>query len=713
MMAETFKRYEKTISGVILCLLIITVWSWVYNRMSLIAWQTPLGYGGDIWLDLGLAKAYMDGDILPVLSKWVAHLNAPFSANWHDYPLTEEIIFAAMGWLGKLIGLFTAANVMVLLAHLLAGLSFLYVCRELKYHPAFAFAGAILFALSHYSFARNIGHITLTYYWHIPLMLLVTWWSYSSHEIEFKSRKWYVAIAVAAVSGIFNPYYTWMFVQFLGFAVLLHLIRKQYRLVQLPLLLIGISATGFLIMNADTLIYSLLHGANNEATGRNLPGLELYALKIPELVFPPVYHALQGWARYGQNHYYLPSMIKGEMWSPYLGMVGLAGLIWVMGAGLYHLLQGKLRLISVHAWQILWILLFSLVGGINLLFGTFGLLLFRCTNRYSIVILAIALLFLVRQLSRKCPVKWVIPAALAIAVFGLWDQCPPKWSTAYIQRTANLITLDRNFAKQLESKLPQNSLIFQLPVAAFPEIPPIYQMGDYEHLRPYLFTHQLHYSYGTNKGRGDADWQIEVSELSPAEMIAKLEAYGFGAIMINRKGYEDKGARLIVELVNANRPVFADNGELVAIKLKPASTPLFPKTPVPKTCVLALNVYKQEITSLSAPLRTLKTNETVTMQIRVKNIGNEAWPSRGIDEKELNRVGLGFYWTDSSGKDILPGRALLLYDLMPGSASTIGVRSQAPSQSGDYTLLISMVQEHVAWFHHRGATPLVMNVKVQ
>jgi len=311
------------------------------------------------------------------------------------------------------------------------------------------------------------------------------------------------------------------------------------------------------------------------------------------------------------------------------------------------------------------------------------------------------------------PGKWVIPIALAIALIGLWDQLPPKWPTTYIQRAADLVALDRNFAAQLEAKLPQNSMIFQLPVAAFPEIPPIYQMGDYEHLRPYLFTHQLHYSYGTNKGRGDADWQIEVSELSPAEMIVKLEAYGFGAIMINRKGYEDKGARLIVELVNANRPVFADNGELVAIKLKPASTPLFPKTPVPKTSVLALNVYKQEITPLSAPLRTLKTNETVTMQIRVKNIGNEAWPSRGIDEKELNRVGLGFYWTDSSGKDILPGRALLLYDLMPGSASTIEIRSQAPSQSGDYALLISMVQEHVAWFHHRGATPLVMNVKVK
>jgi len=128
--------------------------------------------------------------------------------------------------------------------------------------------------------------------------------------------------------------------------------------------------------------------------------------------------------------------------------------------------------------------------------------------------------------------------------------------------------------------LPQNSMVFQLPVAAFPEISSIYQMVDYEHFRSYLFTRTLHYSYGTNKGRGDADWQMALSKLSPADMATKLEAYGFGAIMINRKGYEDKGARLINEFVNNKRLVVADNGELVAIRLKPAMAPILRESPV-------------------------------------------------------------------------------------------------------------------------------------
>ncbi|UUZ64980.1 hypothetical protein LP417_09805 [Polaromonas sp. P1-6] len=195
----------------------------------------------------------------------------------------------------------------------------------------------------------------------------------------------------------------------------------------------------------------------------------------------------------------------------------------------------------MHAWQVLWVLLFAIIGGINLLLGTFGLILFRGTNRYSILILTLVLLFLVRQLSRTCPGKLVLPVAFCMILLGLWDQLPPRVTSAQIQQMSEIVQSDTNFAKSLESKLSKGAMVFQLPVAAFPEVPPIFQMGDYEHFRPYLFTQNLHYSYGTNKGRGDADWQSEVAKLEPIDMVASLEKYGFNTILINRKGYEDRG----------------------------------------------------------------------------------------------------------------------------------------------------------------------------
>jgi hypothetical protein len=129
-------------------------------------------------LVLGNAQAFFNGEIVPVLQKFVKSLGAPFAANWNDYAITEELIFAAMGWLGRGIGLFASANAILLLVHVLAGLSFYRVAKVLKYKTAFSLAGAVLFAFSPIIFYWSLRHITLVWYWHVPLFLLVTWWQF-------------------------------------------------------------------------------------------------------------------------------------------------------------------------------------------------------------------------------------------------------------------------------------------------------------------------------------------------------------------------------------------------------------------------------------------------------------------------------------------------------------------------------------------------------
>ncbi len=566
-------KHTKTIQVISLSIFIALTWCWVYGRFSWFSWQTPITYGGDAWLDLAVAKTFLDGDVFPFIYKSVAHLGAPLSGNWNDYPI-EELIFIIMGWLGKFTGLFVAANFVLFLAHLLAGLSFWFVSKELKYRSAFAFSGAILFAFSHFIFARSAPHIVLSYYWHVPLILLVSWWTYSEQQILNYTRQWKISVFVAIISGLLNPYYAWIFLQFMGFAVLMHLVRKQYTLMVFPLVLVGFTVAGFLVSNLDNLCYSVIHGKNIEAVSRSLAGLEVFGLKLPELIYPPGNHLWKSWAEYGQNHYFIPTLIKGESGSPYLGLVGIVGLVWLSGLTLYRILQGRAQLIPVHAWQTLWIILYSLIGGLNLLLGTLGLVLFRGTNRFSIVILALVLLFLVRQLSRYCPEKWILPMAFCIVALGLWDQLPPRTTSAQIQQGSVVVKADRDFAISLESNLRNGAMVFQLPVADFPEIPPIVKMADYEHFRPYLFTQNLRYSYGTNKGRGDADWQKHIEKLSPIDMIRKLESYGFGAIMINRNGYLDRGKALIEGFISAGRIVISDSNDLIAFGLQPMANPV-------------------------------------------------------------------------------------------------------------------------------------------
>ena len=86
---------------------------------------------------------------------WVAHLNAPLSANWNDWPVTEEIVPALWGWLGQFFGLLRPANLMVLLSHLLAGLSFWFVGREMNARPEYVFVGAVAYGLSHFVFREK------------------------------------------------------------------------------------------------------------------------------------------------------------------------------------------------------------------------------------------------------------------------------------------------------------------------------------------------------------------------------------------------------------------------------------------------------------------------------------------------------------------------------------------------------------------------------
>jgi hypothetical protein len=575
------KKSEISIA-LVLIVTIVILWCWVYNRTTIEAWNTPLVYAGDAWWTLGTAKGYLDGEAFPILQKSVESLNAPFSANLNDWPLTEEFIYAAIGWLGRGIGLFASSNVMVLLAHVLAGLSFWYVAKALRFRTALAFAGAVLYAFSHYSFARNLGHLGYTYYWHAPLFLLVTWWCFSKGRIVLWEKKWWIAVVISFITGTFNPYYTAMYVQLLGFVFLLHLVRRQWHEARIPFLLGCITVGGFLLMNADTLSYQFSNGSNPHAVTRSLADLERNGLVVPQLFLPSNYHRWHWLANFGQTRYFTEATINGEMGSPYLGFAGLAGFLWLASLSFFRLLQGRLDLIPVQALQTLWVLLYSLVGGINLLAGVFGFLLFRGTNRYSIIILTIALLFLVRQLSRQCRRNFVLPVALALLLIGLWDQVPPSTVKAQIDQTAQLIQSDRVLVDSMESALPAGSMVFQLPVYEFPEIGTYtYRMADYDHFRPYLFSHHLHFSYGSHKGRPLERWQREVERMPSVRMAAKLEEYGFSAIYINRKGFADRGEELLSALRAAGKPVVAESGsgDLIAIGLTPSATPLSPEIP--------------------------------------------------------------------------------------------------------------------------------------
>lgn len=559
-----------------LLVLVTLIWCTTYNRWTLRAWKEPISYGGDAWWGMAGAKAFADGEI-GLANKTPVSLGAPFRANWNDYPSIEEGLGAWWGLLVRWFGVLPGSNLVLFAAHLLALLSFYFVCRRLRYNPWFSAAGAVIFACSRFAFSRGLQHLGLTYYWHIPLGLLVVWYCFERGPSQPSRRRTWFCLAVAVLFGMQNIYYTGIFCQFLLAAVVYQVWgRRQWKRAALPFSLVCLMAALFVLMNIDTFIYQFRSGPNPSVLVRIYAGLELYALKPIEL-FLPLIHRIAAFQDWAQTTYFRQSYSIGEPGSAYLGVVGVGALLFLIAASVRSLISNQLHKIPSHFWGVLWIFAFSIVGGINGIMGLFGLVFFRCTNRYSIVILAFVLLFLVRELSRltrKWPVALSLFLAAALTAVGCYDQTvgSPPWDFH-----AAGVKEDAYVAEQLNAKLPKRAMIFQLPVVDFPEVAGIGEMTDYEHFRPYLHSKDLRFSYGSNKGRTRERWQAEAVSLGMSGLVHLLETYGFSAVLINRAAYADNGNALLAELRAAGRSaILVDAPRLVAVALAPSPRRVLP-----------------------------------------------------------------------------------------------------------------------------------------
>jgi hypothetical protein len=566
---------------VLIVTLVTVVWCFTYHRWTIDDWSVPLAYAGDAWGGLAAAKALAAGEIWPLLPKNPKSLGAPFIANWNDYPSVEEGMLAWWSVFVRVCGVFVGTNLTILSAHLLAAVSFYFVCWQLNYNRVFSAAGAVLFALSRYSFARGLSHIVLTFYWHLPLGLLVAWWCLSESPLVAHRKKLIFALVVAVVHGVQNAYYTWFFCQLLAFAALYQWIRhKKARSVISPLLVAAVAGGSFLLANFDTFYFRWVNGPPPSVTViRDYAGLENYALKPIELFIPPVHsiRAVESWAL---GAYFERALVRGEFGMPYLGIVGILSVALLLWSAARGIAGAQVRAIPSHFWGLAIIFAYSVIGGINGIVGLFGIVLFRCSNRYSIAILAIALLFLVRQLtsiSRAWRMKWAVLLACALVAVGLFDQLPPRARAAHISSIREQVISDAKMVADIESQVPSGAMVFQLPIMDYPEVPPLHGLADYEQFRPYLHSHRLRFSYGSNKGRYRERWQREAEQMGVPEMVRLLEKYGFAAILINRKGYQDKGESLLASLHAANKSgIITQTPDVVVVALTPAEHPVLP-----------------------------------------------------------------------------------------------------------------------------------------
>ena len=219
-------------------------------------------------------------------------------------------------------------------------------------------------------------------------------------------------------------------------------------------------------------------------------------------------------------------------------------------------------------------------GGLNTILGATGFTLFRTGCRYSIVILAIALLYAAQRLTalqraaafRTDPETLRIgtaTAAIAAGLLILWDQVPRAPKPEVTALIARQVEADREFVAQMEAALPAGAMVFQLPIMEFPEAP-VPGVPSYDHFRPYLYSKQLRFSYGSMKGRPREQWQQDLGKVTFDKAVEQIKARGFAAIYINRNGFPDKGKQVVENLreMGFTKPrIESAAGDLVCIIL--------------------------------------------------------------------------------------------------------------------------------------------------
>jgi len=569
-------------------------WLWHYEMWSRADWAVPLDYSGDAHEMLTRIKAASEGDTWPMARQVLRRLGAPWGAHWNAYPTPDKLLVIALGGLARLVGVPAAANLALLLATLTAAASFYFVARRMHAAWEWAVTGAVLFAFTYSVFHRGLAHLLLIFTWTVPLGLLCCWYIARRRPLGWGSREAWLCLLAAFSLGVSNPYNLYFWIQLLGWALVAQFFgARRASSLRVGVTCLAVAAMAFVFVHAELWLYTQTGAL--PLLVRNYGGTEMYALKAVEMFVPSPMHRWDFLAFFGER-YSRWSEWRGEPFLPYLGIVGMVAFVWLLFDSVWRMLRGKAP--TGSGLQSGWILAYSALGGVtNLIALFFGFQIFRATNRVSIFLSCIALLFLAVRLSRLLQGRSRsigFSLAAGVLVLGVFDQIPRRDPSEKRAERIERVRSDAEFGRALEEALPTSAMVFQLPVLGFPEVVPPHRLADYELFRPYLHTNSLRFSYGGAKFRARSRWQRDLEVLPTRELVGHLERFGFAAISINRKGFADDAESILTELrgLGYGQIVESPRKEQVAVVLRPSPQR---ELPLGQTLTLGEGWYTQSV----------------------------------------------------------------------------------------------------------------------
>lgn len=517
--------------------------------------RQPLEPYGDALVHAVIVKGSLEEGWPTVL---LHRLGAPGALDFRDFPALDQANVLVIRLLGFAIPDATILlNVFFLLTFAAVAVSAFAVSRAVGLSVPASYVVAILYSLLPYHFGRAIGHLFLSAYYMVPPAVLLALEIAKGEPLLARGRPRRAAFAIAVAvflgsSYVYYPFFASIFFALAGVSG--SLVRRSWR----PLLTAGaVVAIVFatLVANHAPSILKERAEGSLEASRRESFEVELYGLKIAQLVLPISGHRVGEWAALRIRYNAAPLVSENDMSS--LGLVGTAGFLVLLAWLFWMKPQAPAMNYPSAALNHLSVLnaggvLFATIGGFASVFALVVSPQIRSVNRISVFIGFFALLAAGIAFDRLLAARGrrvAAAAALAVVVIGGLDQTSPAFARFGSDPVSE--TAFRRYVAAVESAVGAGGSVFQLPYYPFPERGPIGAMNDYDHFRPYLASRATAWSYGAVRGSIGDLWQKETAALEPDAMVERLVYAGFDGIWVDRRGYPDRAAGLEQRLTAA------------------------------------------------------------------------------------------------------------------------------------------------------------------
>jgi phosphoglycerol transferase len=489
-------------------------------------------------------------------------LGAPFAQQLQDFPAGGD------RWsyvVVKAIGIFehqpyTVLNIFFLLGFGLVATSAYLVARELGSRALFAALVAWLTAFMPYHFAHDETHVWLANYAGQPLaVLLAVWVLRGQLRIPLLHRRggpWTVtdrrrlviATACIVVLGGNNGYYAVFAILVILASGVLGLARQPSWRTAATGIVVASGITFVLLINlSPELAWRANHGVDHAVSQRSLSDNARFGLQVTRMVLPGPAHRIDGLASLGRRADPAPLSGRGGQQVGIVALVGLLLAWWALLKRGIGRADDDLPLPVALGAIAAFLVLLGTVNGIGYLIAVFGMTQFRAWGRVAVQITFCGLLAIGWALGRRftgvrgATRARAVGVALIVLAVGLADQIPTN-VTPDAGATRRSLESSRAFVADLERALPRDAMVFQFPVATFPEAGPTGTLPDYSLALPYILGDgSLRWSYGGIRGR-ESDWQLWWAQQPLPQMLRGLAAAGFDAVTVDRRAYPGDGA---------------------------------------------------------------------------------------------------------------------------------------------------------------------------